>query len=195
MSNIQEGILDLLETKGRFILKENIDLDQRTIQINTPISAKAADRFNRALTFLEGIHGDPINVVINSPGGSVYDAFAIIDRIQSSSCHITTIGTGFVASAAIPILASGNTRKVTRYTTLMYHEPSFNLPSERLSTAEVETKHVKQLSQRFNKFMAENSLKPYSFWVASGKHVDFYFDAEKALELGIIDEIVGGQDA
>ena len=195
MTDTESSVLDILDIKSRCILKENIDLDQRVIHLNTGIGLKSLDKLTRSLSFLESIGSEPITIVINSPGGSIYDAFAIIDRIQNSSCVIITVGTGLVASAAIPILASGNIRKATKHCSLMYHEPSFNMPLERLAAADSETKHVKYLSQRLNKFMAASTDESYSYWVKAGKYVDFYFDADKALELGIIDEIVqGAQD-
>ncbi len=39
-------------------------------------------------------------------------------------------------------------------------------------------------------FLAERTTKPYSFWASTGKHVDHHFDAEQALEYGLIDEIL-----
>lgn len=188
----QDAILDLIEVKARMILKEDINLDERVINIRGSITSKTAERFNKSISFLESVHDSAITVMVNSPGGDIYSAFAIIDRIQNSRCTITTIATGLVASAGIPILASGNIRKATKNVSLMYHEPSFNLPFERLTTAELETKHVKELGRRMNTFMSENSKKNYSFWSALGKHIDYYFDAEKALEFGLIEEIYQG---
>jgi ATP-dependent protease ClpP protease subunit len=38
--------------------------------------------------------------------------------------------------------------------------------------------------------MAETTKMPYSYWTSIGKHVDFYFDADKALEIGLLDEVI-----
>lgn len=187
--NVGTSVLDVLDVKARFILKENINLEDRVLQLNTAITSKSIDKFIRALSFLESMSDSVITIFINSPGGDVYSAFNLIDRIQNSSCDIITVGTGLVASAAIPILVSGDIRMATRNVSLMYHEPSFNSPFQRLTAAEIETKHVKQLGQKLNRFMAESTKKPYSYWAAISKHVDFYFDAEKAVELGVIDSI------
>lgn len=192
MAEQDNAILDVLEVKGRFILRENIDIEQRVIHLNTSVTSKSVDKLIRSITFLEGIHDDPITLIINSPGGDVYSAFALIDKIKSSRCEVRTVGTGLVASAAIPILASGKVRRATKNVSMMYHEPSFNLPFDRLTTAETETKHVKQLGQKLNRFMAEHTTKSYSFWSGTGKHVDFYFDADKALEYGLIEEVING---
>lgn len=192
MASSSEELLDLIDLKGRLILREDIDIDFRTIQLNGVITNKSANKLNRALTFLEGVHKDPITIVINSPGGSIYDALSIIDRIQNSRCEVITVGTGLVASAAVPILASGDVRKATRFTSFMYHEASISLPFDRVSTVDAELKHTKHIEQRINRFMAEVTGKSYTFWASCGKHVDHYFDSEKALELGLIQEIEDG---
>lgn len=186
----QVMMLDVLEVKTRMILKEDIDLDARVINLRGPITSKSLDRLNKSLGLLEYTGDSEITIMVNSPGGDLYAAFAIIDRLQNSPCVIVTVGTGLVASAAVPILASGDIRKVTQNVSLMFHEPSFNSPMERLTSAEIEAKHVKQLNQRMCKFMGANTHMPYSYWISQGKHVDFYFDAEKAVEIGVVDEIL-----
>jgi len=185
----QSNVLDILEVKARFILKDDIDIDNRTININSAITTKSYDKLSRSLTFLEGLSLDPITITMNCPGGSVYDGFAMVDRIKFSPCDIHTRATGLVASMAIPVLCSGKVRTASRNAYMMFHEVSYALPFERLTSADIESKHSKHLNQQICRFMAGHTKKDYSYWVKIGKHVDFYFDSNKALELGIIDEI------
>ncbi len=49
----------------------------------------------------------PLTLYINSAGGNLYDAFALIDVMRASSLPIQTIGIGSVLSAAFLIFTSG----------------------------------------------------------------------------------------
>jgi len=49
-----------------------------------------------------------LTLYINSTGGNLYDAFALIDVMRSSTHQIRTIGIGAVMSAAFLIFAAGH---------------------------------------------------------------------------------------
>jgi ATP-dependent Clp protease protease subunit len=187
---VAANLLDNIDFLGKYILKEGIDPNNRIILVNTDINRKTADKFIKSLRFLECYSGDPITIHINCPGGSVYDGLSMIDAIRTSSCQVITVGTGLIASMALPLLASGDIRKATANSFMMCHEISYSHGHERLSTTEIESKHTKILNVRLNKLLAQYSFKPYHFWARVGKHVDYYMDADKALELGLIDEII-----
>ncbi len=65
-----------------------------------------------------------LTLYINSMGGSLYDAFALIDIIRTSHHPVRTVGIGSVMSAAFLILASGTQgeRYIARNTSLMCHQ-------------------------------------------------------------------------
>ncbi len=66
---------------------------------------------------------DVLNLLINSPGGSLTDAFAIIDIMNSSHIPIRTVGMGQIASAALMIFISGTKgqRILTPNTSILSH--------------------------------------------------------------------------
>lgn len=68
-----------------------------------------------------------LTLVINSPGGSVVDAFAIIDIMNSSHLPIHTVGLGEVCSAGFATFISGakGHRILTPNTTIMSHQFSW----------------------------------------------------------------------
>jgi len=183
----EESQLDVL---SRYLLKENIDIVGKGIWIEGPISHKNFIKFDKQLKLLECTTEEPLCVYINSGGGDVYSMFAFIDRIQSSSNHIITIGTGLVASAAVPILASGHKRTASRNLTIMHHTASTSYGYNRLPVLKNDIEHVNVLEIKICQFLANNSKKGLSFWTSKGKHTDFYFSAEEALSYGLIDEIV-----
>lgn len=186
----QENAALWLDIKARFVLKDEIDIDNRVLLINGPISLKSYVKFDKQLRLLESLHTDPILVIINSPGGSVYDGFAFIDRIMNSTCLVNTQGMGLIASAALPILVSGDKRFAGRNTSFMHHPPSYAAGFETITTHGVELSHTKDLSNRINKFLASRTNKPYSFWASVGKNTDYYFNAEQAMELGVLHDYI-----
>ena len=52
----------------------------------------------------------PITLFINSPGGNLYDAFALIDAMKASHRPVATVGLGSVMSAAFLIFTAGAKR-------------------------------------------------------------------------------------
>lgn len=171
------------------ILRYNIDLVKREISLVGPITMKTLIKLDKALKLLE-IQPDDITIVLNTSGGDIEAALGIIDRIRCSSSKIHMIGTGIIMSAGIPILAAGATRKATRFTRFMYHCPSASVPFTRLGNIDTEVKYIKELGKVIDKFLAEATGKSYAFWTTLGKHVDHNFDAEKAMEYNLIDEIL-----
>lgn len=179
-----------LDVKSRFVLKDEIDLDNRVLVLNGAISLKSYVKFDKQLRLLEAIHTDPILLIINSPGGSVYDCFAFIDRILNSTCLVNTQAMGLIASAALPIFCAGDKRSSGKHTTFMHHPPSYATNYETVTNHGAELAHTKGLASRLNKFLASRSSKPYSFWASVGKNNDYYFDAEQAIEFGVVHEYI-----
>ncbi len=64
----------------------------------------------------------PIELTINSTGGSVYDAFFAIDAIKNLKIDVHTIASGYCASAATLLSLSGKKRFITKNTNMLIHE-------------------------------------------------------------------------
>ena len=174
------------------LLRNGIDMLNREVSIIGDIKLSTFVKFDRQLKMLE-TNKEDITVVLNSIGGSVVEALAIVDRIRNSPCTIDIVATGAVMSAALSILASGHHRKATKYTNFMHHGLSQSTSghvSETIPQIENELKASKDLDRVRFKHLAECTKKPYSFWASAGKHVDHIFSADQALEYGLIDEIV-----
>ncbi len=178
-----------LDVKTKFILKEEIDMDRRELLITGEITRKMYIKLDKQLRLLENLSKDPVTIIVNSPGGSVYDAFAIIDRLNSSTVNrIYTVARGQIASAALPIYLCGFRRTAGPHTSFMHHCMSYGLNAEKIPVHFNELAHTKTLENKFNKFIATRTTKPYSFWASKGKAEDFYFDFDKAVEFGVVHE-------
>jgi ATP-dependent Clp protease protease subunit len=132
---------------------------------------------------------DPINLMINSNGGDVYEALGMIDYIQSLSVPVNIIARGRAMSAAAMILACGTGKRVaSKSTTIMLHEASAEIFGKS-ADIKANADHIDGLENDFYTMMAEKTSQTEEFWRAACRK-DFYISAAKALELGVIDEII-----
>ena len=98
--------------------------------------------------FLSTLSRENIEVVISSPGGSLYDALAIYDVIRQLDVPVTTKAYGRAMSAATLVLIAGDKRIITPYTQIMVHPGSGNLEGnpEELNAG---ARHVKHIQNKF----------------------------------------------
>lgn len=73
-----------------------------------------------------------LTLYVNSTGGDLYQAFALIDVMRSSNHTIRTVGIGAVMSAAFLIFASGDKgeRYAARNTSFMCHQFSESMDNK-----------------------------------------------------------------
>lgn len=181
--------LQLYEIETDIALKYGINLEARTIQLVGEIDAHAFMLIEQGLTFLESKSKAGVTIKINSAGGSVYDALAIVSRIRNSKCHVTTEAYGCCMSAATLILAAGKKRRMSEIAVVMHHESAYDIGGTHeqvkhiVAQAEREEKMWANIMQKFTKTSAD-------IWLEQGKlGKDWFLDAQQCLDLGIVDEI------
>jgi len=132
---------------------------------------------------------DPINLIINSDGGSVYEALGIIDYIQSLDVKVNTICRGRAMSAAALILCAGTgVRAASQYSTIMFHEISSDIYGKS-SDMKANVQHMEKLEEILLEILKSNSNKEKDYW----KNVtikDYYITPKDALDMGVIDAII-----
>lgn len=131
----------------------------------------------------------PITVLLNSNGGDVYEALGIIDYFDSLPVPVNVVARGRAMSAAAMILCSASgVRAASKNTTIMMHEASAEIYGK---TADLKANadHIDELEDSFYKMLATKSNQPEEFWIKACRK-DFYMTAAKALEYGLIDQII-----
>ncbi len=137
-----------------------------------------------------------LTLYINSMGGDLYQAFALIDIMQSSNHPIRCIGIGSVMSAAFMIFASGT--KGERYAapnaSFMCHQFSSGVEAK-YHDIKAEMKENEALNAKM-----VNILKDATDLTASviKKKLlpasDVYLSAEEVVELGVADYVLGSEE-
>lgn len=141
---------------------------------------------------------DVITVHISSLGGSGLAAVAISQALQTCRKPIHTIGTGYVASSAVTILAAGTRgqRKLVDGTLLMLHEAT--LPNDTDHTKGMAVSALAGYAQEMairvaqhHEELARLTGKPADFWREHLKgRSDWLIQSDEALRLGLADDII-----
>lgn len=136
----------------------------------------------------------PIQVYINSGGGSVTDGFAIISAMEMSETPIITYGMGLVASMALAIFVAGDIRVASRFTRFMYHSISYGMMGH-ITEHEEMREEADVLQRMYDALMFEKtSLTKDQLKKIREMKENFYFGAVKAKKQGIADEIIDKPD-
>ena len=131
----------------------------------------------------------PINLYINSPGGSVYDCLSLVDIMEYISCPIYTIGSSLVASAGAVLLACGTKRFATKNCRIMIHQPWAGGIQGKVSDLVVELKEIETLKDILTDILV-NKTKQSKKKIIEDTEKDKYFSSKEAKDYGLIDEIL-----
>lgn len=166
-------------------------LKDRVIFLVGDIDDDLATNVISKLFFLES--SDPEGAIylhINSPGGVITDGLAIYNVIQSLSCPVATICIGQAASMGAILLACGTRGMRLSFPNarMMIHQPLGGAQGQ-ATDIEIQAKEMLLLKERLNNLLSKHTGQPLDV-IARDTDRDFFFDAEGALQYGLIDRII-----
>jgi ATP-dependent Clp protease, protease subunit len=132
-----------------------------------------------------------LRLIINSPGGSLNDAFALIDTIKGSVIPVHTLGIGQISSCGLITFMSGvkGQRVLTPNTSILSHQyswGSYGKEHELLGRV----KEFELTSQRMiSLYKACTGLSETKIREVLLPPKDVWLSAEEAVELGVADRI------
>lgn len=134
---------------------------------------------------------EPIKLILNSPGGGVYEGMGIVDAIETSITPVHIYVYGQAMSMAFAIATSGHYRYASKRATFMYHELIWDSGPEKMKHHEQELKESKRLWTVYDDIISNNTDIPIkTLQKVRKEQKEWYMTAEEALNLGIIDEIL-----
>lgn len=164
--------------------------NSRVLVLDEPVSQESCMSLIKSMLVLEREDADaPITLVISSPGGSVYAGLALVDVMQHLSCPVNTIATGMVASMASVILAAGSHRMAYAHAYVLIHQLMGSSGMAQQTDIEIVANHTTELRGVLDKLLAERGACTESEFHDMTER-DCWCNAERALELGLIDEIL-----
>lgn len=136
-----------------------------------------------------------ITISLSTPGGDLYDCYAIYDRIKMSPCPITIIGTGYVMSSGTVILQAADKRLLTKNARFMIHYGTLEIPEARTKDVaelmklsqnvdnptleDIYLNGIKKRDKRFTRTQLKKLLEKDSFMTA-----------HDAVALGLADRVI-----
>lgn len=166
------------------------ELSNRNIYLFGEINNTCAMNILSQIHVLEDISSDPINLYINSPGGSVSDGLAICEAIEASPCIISTCCTGLGASMAAVILASGEpgNRRIGKYSEVMIHQPMGGVQGQASEISRV-CDHILKIREKLAKHLSECTGRKVEELLVDMDR-DYWMSPLEAKQYGLVDQIM-----
>lgn len=132
---------------------------------------------------------EDINLIINSNGGIVFDAFGLIDIMKEVESNINTIIFGQACSAGALISACGKRRFMTEKSRMMLHQVSsgsFGSADEITKDAE----RIQETNKKVFEILAACTKGKFTTEQLKDKvgTEDLYLNLEESIAMGLVDE-------
>ncbi len=167
--------------------------DSRQLSVFGAIDQEHAHKICAQLLALEQADPEaPITMILNSPGGSVSDGFAIYDMMRFIQPEIRVVCTGLAASIATVILlgAPKEQRLAMPNTKLLIHQVYIpGVIRGQATDLEITAKDLLATRQRINELLAQETGQSLER-IDKDTNRDYWMTAEEAVEYGLISRIV-----
>jgi ATP-dependent Clp protease protease subunit len=190
-------IAELVDAVRAQLRKETTDR-LRDVYLVGDIEKDTARNCIERMRELASENNRPITLFINSAGGNVTDGLAIHDAIRhiiSRGIDVTIIVQGMAYSMGSIVLqaASPGQRLAFPHSWIMIHEPAKWAGWQSTTAAAQHLERLKQMQDQIYQILSSRSGKPLRQIIRDTKRTDFYLDAQKALEYGLVDGVVAGE--
>lgn len=179
--DVEKSPSQLLQDNGMYVFMDDVDNDTIRPVIEWILVENHVTKKKKKELLL----------MICSDGGSVSDAFALIDVMRASSIPIKTVGLGSIASCGLLIFMAGTKgrRILTPNTSILSHQYSwgsggkahelFSITKEFNLTHARMLEHYRECTGLDGDTIREKLLPPSDVWLS----------AQEAMDLGICDYI------
>src|SRR3954453_12089898 len=181
---------DVEATERMSSLTESLSFKSRFVLLFGEIDHATARVACERLIALAQDSDAPVTVLISSPGGHVESGDAIHDLIRFVRAPVTTVGTGWVASAGTHVfLAAPKERRVCLPNTrFMIHQPSGGAGGPATDIA-IQAKEILRTRERIAKVISKETGQSLQK-VLTDMERDFWMSAEEAIAYGLVSKII-----
>jgi ATP-dependent Clp protease protease subunit len=183
-----EQVLDISNEPNRILYLSGDIEDQNVSNVCSQILA-VNQYDNKMLYRFRQYEIQPIQLHIQSFGGSVQDMWAIIDTIESSSTPIVTYCSGYCMSAAALIFIAGHYRYMYKHSSIMFHQMSVG-SFGKINDFKLGQCHFDSMHDEMIKYIKKHTKLKKKFFKKFDKNKeDVYLTAKECKKFGICDEI------
>jgi len=173
-------------------LPEQVNQESMNKLTKSIIEINKSDDYLKKLYAISDIdyNPKPIEIYIDSYGGSVYQCMGLLGVMEKSVTPIHTIVTGCAMSCGFMILISGHKRFGYKLSTPLYHQVStgFRGKVQDMEESLEETKRLQKMIEKIT--LSRTEIPKKRLKEVLKNKVDWYMTAKEALELGVIDGII-----
>lgn len=177
-----------IEVKSRDLILDGI-INEESIRksVEKIIEVNRHDEKHRGeSSFVE----NPINIIVNTYGGSIYDSNMMIGTMESSKTPIYTYCHGKAMSGGFYIFSAGHRRFATPLATFMYHDMSLG-EHDTVEGIKYNMKHYVELRDRYDEYMINRTNIPRELLdYKKERKQDWFMTADEAYKYGLVDEII-----
>ena len=159
---------------------------QRSLHIFSDIDQNMVGGTIQQLYGLAALSSEPVTLFINSNGGEVLHAFALIEMVQCCPAPVRAVALGRVFSAALLIYMSVGERLALKNTLFMAHD--FTTGNSSYTKAQHQGEWLRKriiALYRTHTKLSDSTMIEHAFLTD-----DFFFDEQEALGYGIVDSII-----
>ncbi len=162
----------------------------RMVMVFGTIDDRLAQAVCRRLLALAEESEAPISMLISSPGGHVESGDAIHDMMRFVRAPVTTIGTGWVGSAAAHVFLSPprERRVCLPNTRFLIHQPAGGTGGQATDIS-IQAEQILKTRERIARVIAAQTGQPFEK-VANDIERDFWMSAEEAVAYGMVSRII-----
>ena len=168
---------------GIFILSDEITSTNTSDAIEFILERNLVEKKNRL---------ENITLIVNSPGGEVTSAFALIDIMQGSRIPVHTLGLGQISSAGLLIFMAGKKgfRTVTPNTSILSHQYSWGSQGKEHELVAIVKEFTLTGKRMLNHYMKCTGMSEKKVKEILMPSSDVYLDGNEAVKYNIADRVV-----
>lgn len=169
-------------------------LKERIILMSGEINDAMSSSICAQLLYLSSIGKEPIQIYMNSCGGSITAGLAIYDIMRYVPCEISTICMGICASMAAVLLGAGTSGKrlALQHGEIMIHQPLGGMQGQ-AADMEIAMHHMRTTRDRLYAILSHHTGKTIA-QIRTDCDRDHYMSAQEAVQYGLIDAVVAEKD-
>ena len=132
----------------------------------------------------------PINIIVNTAGGNLYDANLAVGIIETSETPVHTYCHSKAMSGGFLIYSAGHKRFATPLATFMYHDGAIGL-HDKIENLKVDLDWYAQLRDQMDEYLLSvTNLPKHIMDMKKRLKEDWYLTAQEAFGYGLVDEII-----
>jgi ATP-dependent Clp protease protease subunit len=187
---------DKRQTDFDILIEHGIDIRGRTIYLQGEVDQDNIHKFVKLIRYLDKTEGE-IYIILDSGGGDVNLGFAAFDAIKECHNPVEVKVIGIAMSMGSIILQAADSRIMTRHSRMMIHRGQLEVGGHFTDVKRAVQENIEMDKICIDIYFEKIIEKDPQFKMAQlQKMMDFdtYISAEKALELGLIDQIDGEEE-